>query len=64
MVNWKGCERKQSFPKSKQVYYPRIPLERLKKTMKLLSQDKWCHSQDSNQPSHEGRMEELKAKPT
>jgi hypothetical protein len=46
MMNWNGCERKQSGLILR--YYPNICLEGLRKTTKVLSQDSQSPGQDFN----------------
>jgi hypothetical protein len=45
-MNWKGCGRKQSWPNL--WYYPDICLDRLRKTVKTLSQDSWSPDRPLN----------------
>jgi hypothetical protein len=55
-MNWKWYGRKRSWPNSR--YYPGICLERLKKTMKTLSQDSRSPGRDLNPepPEYEARV--------
>jgi hypothetical protein len=46
MMNWKGCGRKRSW--SNLRYYPRIWLDRTRKTIKNLSQDSRSPGRDLN----------------
>jgi hypothetical protein len=46
MMNWKGCERKRSWPNLR--YYPSICLEGPRKTVQNLSQDSWSPGRDLN----------------
>jgi hypothetical protein len=46
MVNWKGCEMKQSLPNLR--YYPNICLKELRKTTKNFSQINRFQSRDFN----------------
>jgi hypothetical protein len=60
-MNWKGCERKWSWPNLR--HYTGIYLEGLRKTIKNC-QVNWCPDQDSNWAPHEHKSEVLHTGPT
>jgi hypothetical protein len=61
-MTWKECGRKRLCPSLQ--YFPIICLDMLRKTMKYLSQDNQCPSQDSNWAPPKCKSQALLLEPT